>query len=97
MSERCRSIIDLQTNSGADVPHGLEAQADSLGRDPGPVASDDPAGLELLDPLVGGRAADPDVRSELGIGPPAVPLEQLQEPGVGSIQAALICHVTPIS
>ncbi len=32
LSERCRSIIDLQTNSGADVPHGLEAQADSLGR-----------------------------------------------------------------
>jgi hypothetical protein len=32
LSERCRSIIDLQTNSGADVPHGIEAQADSLGR-----------------------------------------------------------------
>jgi hypothetical protein len=32
LSERCRSIIDLQTHSGADVPHGIEAQADSLGR-----------------------------------------------------------------
>jgi hypothetical protein len=32
LSERCRSIIDLQTNSGADVPHGIEAQADGLGR-----------------------------------------------------------------
>ncbi len=32
LSERCRSIIDLQTNSGAEVPHGIEAQADGLGR-----------------------------------------------------------------
>jgi hypothetical protein len=32
MSERCRSIIDLQTHSGADMPEGIEAQADSLGR-----------------------------------------------------------------
>jgi hypothetical protein len=31
LSERCRSIIDLQTH-GADVPDGLEAQADGLGR-----------------------------------------------------------------
>jgi hypothetical protein len=32
LSERCRSIIELQTHSGADMPHGIEAQADSLGR-----------------------------------------------------------------
>jgi len=32
LSERCRSIIELQTHSGADVPHGIEAQADGLGR-----------------------------------------------------------------
>ena len=32
LSERCRSIIDLQTNSGAEVPTGIEAQADGLGR-----------------------------------------------------------------
>ena len=32
LSERCRSILDLQTQGGADAPHGLESQADSLGR-----------------------------------------------------------------
>ncbi len=32
LAERCRSIIDLQLHSGASDPHGLEAQADSLGR-----------------------------------------------------------------
>ena len=32
LAERCRSIIDLQTHGGAEVPHGIEAQADSLGR-----------------------------------------------------------------
>ena len=32
LAERCRSIIDLQLHTAADVPHGLEAQADSLGR-----------------------------------------------------------------
>jgi hypothetical protein len=32
LAERCRSIIDLQTQGGADMPHGIEAQADSLGR-----------------------------------------------------------------
>jgi hypothetical protein len=32
LAERCRSIIDLQTHGGADQPHGIEAQIDSLGR-----------------------------------------------------------------
>jgi hypothetical protein len=32
LAERCRSIIDLQTHTSADEPHGLESQADSLGR-----------------------------------------------------------------
>jgi hypothetical protein len=33
LSQRCRSIIDLQlTGASAEVPGGLEAQADSLGR-----------------------------------------------------------------
>ncbi len=32
LAERCRSIIDLQLNTGVGEPHGLEAQADSLGR-----------------------------------------------------------------
>jgi hypothetical protein len=32
LAERCRSIIDLQTHGGADMPHGIETQADSLGR-----------------------------------------------------------------
>ncbi len=33
LSQRCRSIIDLQlTGANAEVPGGLEAQADSLGR-----------------------------------------------------------------
>ena len=32
LAERCRSIIDLQVQSGAGDPEGLEAQADSLGR-----------------------------------------------------------------
>ena len=31
LAERCRSIIDLQTHGG-EVPHGIESQADSLGR-----------------------------------------------------------------
>jgi hypothetical protein len=32
LARRCASIIDLQTHGGAEVPHGIEAQADSLGR-----------------------------------------------------------------
>ena len=32
LAARCASIIDLQTHGGAEIPHGLETQADSLGR-----------------------------------------------------------------
>lgn len=32
LADRCRSIIDLQTHGGSDVPHGVESQADGLGR-----------------------------------------------------------------
>jgi hypothetical protein len=32
LAERCRSIIDLQMQGATDVPHGVETQADSLGR-----------------------------------------------------------------
>jgi len=31
-AERCRSIIDLQTRGAASIPHGFEAQMESLGR-----------------------------------------------------------------
>ncbi len=32
LAERCRSIIDLQLHGAAEPPHGLEGQAESLGR-----------------------------------------------------------------
>lgn len=32
LARRCASIIDLQTHGAADLPQGIEAQADSLGR-----------------------------------------------------------------
>jgi hypothetical protein len=32
LADRTRSIIDIQTHGGADLPHGIEAQADGLGR-----------------------------------------------------------------
>jgi hypothetical protein len=32
LSERCRSIIEMQLHGATEPPHGLEAQADSLGR-----------------------------------------------------------------
>ena len=32
LSERCASIIDLQTHGGAETPQGIETQVDSLGR-----------------------------------------------------------------
>jgi hypothetical protein len=32
LAERCRSIIDMQLHGATEPPHGLEAQADSLGR-----------------------------------------------------------------
>jgi hypothetical protein len=32
LSQRCASIIDLQTHGGAETPQGIETQADSLGR-----------------------------------------------------------------
>jgi hypothetical protein len=32
LSRRCASIIDLQTHGGEETPHGIDAQADSLGR-----------------------------------------------------------------
>lgn len=32
LAERCRSIIDLQTHGGTEMPHGIGTQTDSLGR-----------------------------------------------------------------
>jgi hypothetical protein len=32
LAARCRTIIDLQTHGGAEIPEGIESQADSLGR-----------------------------------------------------------------
>jgi hypothetical protein len=32
LAERCRSIIELQMHGGSEPPHGIETQADSLGR-----------------------------------------------------------------
>ncbi len=32
LAERCRAIIDLQMHGGAETPHGVESQADGLGR-----------------------------------------------------------------
>ena len=32
LAERCRSIIELQVQGAGEVPHGVEAQGDSLGR-----------------------------------------------------------------
>ena len=32
LAERCRSIVELQLHGATEPPHGLEAQADSLGR-----------------------------------------------------------------
>jgi hypothetical protein len=32
LSQRCASIIDLQTHGGVETPQGIESQADSLGR-----------------------------------------------------------------
>jgi hypothetical protein len=32
LAARCRAILDLQTHGGSDLPQGIEAQADSLGR-----------------------------------------------------------------
>jgi hypothetical protein len=32
LADRCGWIIDLQTQGGAEMPHGIETQADSLGR-----------------------------------------------------------------
>lgn len=32
LAERCRSILDLQLHTASEIPHGLESQADSLGR-----------------------------------------------------------------
>ena len=63
-----------------------KARIDEAGRDGvdrGRVAGDDAAGLELLDPLVGGRAADADLGAEVGVRPPAIPLEDLEDPQLG--------------
>ena len=32
LATRCRSILDLQTHGGAEIPQGVESQGDSLGR-----------------------------------------------------------------
>ena len=32
LAHRCASIIDIQTHGGSEMPHGIEAQADGLGR-----------------------------------------------------------------
>jgi hypothetical protein len=32
LAERCRAIIDVQTQGGDELPQGIDAQADSLGR-----------------------------------------------------------------
>ena len=73
-----------------DPREAEHAEADGRRVDDRGVAGDHAPRLELLDPLVGRRAAHADLRAELRVGPPAVPLEDLEDPRVGRTQSGLL-------
>jgi hypothetical protein len=75
-----------------DPDEGEDPVAGETRVDDRAVAADEPAGLELLDPLVGRGPADPDLGAELGIRPAAVRLEQLDEPGVDEVGPVTFGH-----
>ena len=60
------------------------------------VAPDHAPRLELLDALVGRRAAHADLRPEVRVGPPAVPLEDLEDPGVIRTESISPWHLVPL-
>ena len=79
LAERCRSIIDQQTHGGSEVPHGIESQADGLGRltwmflrllvarrtIASILGSDDLASLEARARTLERQAADESISSDL--------------------------------
>ena len=79
LAERCRSIIDLQTHGGSEAPHGVESQADGLGRLTWMflrllvarrmistiLGSDDLASLETRARTLERQAADDSIASDL--------------------------------
>jgi len=78
-------------------PHeGKHPKAHRVGVHGRHVAPDDPARLQLLDPLVRRRAAHADRRADLRVGKPAVALERFQDPGVGDVQLRFEGHFAPL-
>src|SRR4029079_4365559 len=70
-----------------------DAEADGGRVDTGGIAGDDAARLELLDPLVGRRTDNADIRAEVRVRPAAVTLEDVEDPGVSRAQAVLRRHL----
>ena len=83
--ERPGQVVGRGTGSLGQPGEGQDSVAQRLGRDDRRVAADHPARLELLDPLVGRRPADADLRAELGVGTPSVGLEKLEQTGVDPV------------
>ena len=78
-------------------PHeGEHAEVDGDRVDLRHVAAQDPARLELLDPLVRRRAAHADLGADLRVGAAAVPLEDVEDPGVGRIDLGFSGHLVPV-
>ena len=80
----------------ADLDEGLDAEAEALAVEPGDIAADGAAGLELLGAAQARGGGEADPRGEIDIGDPAVALEYAEDPEIGRIEGGL-GHVMPWS
>ena len=79
---------------GACVTHvnARTPQPDGRRVDVGRVAPDDAPRLELLHPLVRGRPGHAEVGPEVGVGAPAIHLQDPQQAGVGLTDRVVLGH-----
>ena len=78
----------------ADLDEGLDAETELLAVEPGDIAADGAAGLELLGAAQAGRGGEADPLGEIDIGDPAFFLEYAEDPEIGGIEGSL-GHVMP--
>src|ERR1035437_2703908 len=83
--DRTRNLLD------EDERQHPVAERSRIGE--GDIALDDPARLELLDPLVGRRSTHPDRLPDIGEGLAAIPLQEVQDSSVGLVDSFQSAHI----
>ena len=78
----------------ADLDEGLHAEAETLAVEPGDIAADGAAGLQLLGAAQARGGGEADPLGEIDIGDPAFALEYAEDPEIGGIEGGL-GHVMP--